>query len=282
MRINNCNREDQWSKEALAVFKNRQIGMLKRIHPEYNEKTDYVLWIVPDLITEKDEIHIGGTVKVLTWDGKEITYECEVRRPYQQKHISHMSLRMNENEKKVYGVPLIFRNFKELSKVKKVEVKWLYIPDSKNVTIHTLDICYYLTFKRGKTENDRVFTLFLTDKPCRNLKDAEKPTYYQEYDYILSGEMPLEVRRRGINKGEVSITAEKGNNKEKEEMFTYAQATNISFADELGLAGFIKERAKKLLFKKLKFQYESCYMERNEGLKAKNTADLLPEQILGF
>lgn len=105
--------------------------MIRKLYPDFDEKKHYVLWIISDFFDNHDIAGIEGSVKIFDEHNNQIFENLTVgnkdakvlvRTPYYNKYIRQVGLKTGS--KCLFGIPLVFDNYEDLIKVRKVHVHW--------------------------------------------------------------------------------------------------------------------------------------------------------------
>lgn len=184
-------RERYYSAEGYENNKKSQIEMLKRHYVDYSEN-DWVLWIVPELFQKYFIKDLIATIKIKKNDGNFIDIPpFLVRTPYPNKKIHQIS--MKSGRKRLYGIPLLFKTFEEISQISEVLINWeIYSEGMLGFIVKNLTVKYNLEFKKDDKNKDyHFFTIFSKDQTYDDFGNDEfrKDEYYLEFDkaFNLSG-----------------------------------------------------------------------------------------------
>lgn len=152
-------KERYYNAEGFKNNKKKHIEMIKKHHINYSEN-DWVLWIVPELNQGYNIKDLVATIKVKKNDGSFIDIPpFVVRTPYKDKNIYQIS--MKSGKKIIYGIPLIFKTFEELSQVSEVLIDWEIYSEGRCFLVNNVTVKYNLQFKKDdKNEDYHFFTIF--------------------------------------------------------------------------------------------------------------------------
>lgn len=193
-----------FTKEEHKTFKEKQISNLKKHYPDISVD-DWILWIVPELFHFYTVYEIIGKIQVKKDNGN-ITEFVDIpyilRTPYPNKNIRQLSF--VSGRKRLYGIPLLFKSFEELSHIKEIKITWeIYYPlyheeyhESPSLLgCDILEIKYNLSFElNGEHPDYHFFTVFSKDMTNLNYlyseleqENAEEhiKAYYEQFDIAL-------------------------------------------------------------------------------------------------
>lgn len=188
--------ERKRSKDVLSTIKNRQMEMIRRKYLNYT-KNKWVLWIVSDFYMKYNFEKITASIQVKKKDNSVIDISKIVRTPYYNKSIYQIS--MTAGSKRLFGIPLVFDYFEELSKINQVSIKWdLYfyseLGEKHIPNVATVNVVHNLTFDSELLPDQHIFTLSSYDD-ILDFVSGEKhhvtDEYYKKFDiaFLLPGEI---------------------------------------------------------------------------------------------
>lgn len=283
MKHRGVDQKSTWCKESMLVAKKTQEQMIKKGYPDY-KPGDWVLWIVPDIFCKYKIEEITGSIMITFRDSSMAQITHLTRRPYPNKGIYQISMRCGR--KRLYGIPLVFKSFEELSNIKKVEIRWdiynlSYISDKPlDLNLQTFNVKYDVEFRKSIQDNSyRFFTIF--SKECMELYEDDKLVFDDnEFDnaVLFSGDIILDD--------------------EKTEDAIFVETTDLLHNYERDLSdneldfrkSMINEKKDRdLIGKHIKYvkvksevQWNVYLLEKKEQLSAAFMADIIPQGAFGF
>lgn len=178
--------ERYYNAEGFKNNKNKHIEMIKKHYVDYSE-SDWVLWIVPELIQEYAIKDLVANIKVKKNDGSFIDIPpFVVRNPYKDKNIYQIS--MKSGKKILYGIPLIFKTFEEISQVSEVLINWEIYSEGRCFHVNNLTVKYNLQFKKDdKNEDYHFFTIFSKDQSSEvvHIMGCLENEYFAEFEKAI-------------------------------------------------------------------------------------------------
>lgn len=154
---------------------------------------DYVLWLICDMYYrfagEK-----RGRVHIFTEDGEILTPQV-IRNPYPNKCISQISL--TNGKKRIFGIPLIFKNMADLKKIRNIVVIWdvynlAYDKQGRKYTEWMRNVeTYNISFKDTIPEQKIYVLMSKTYQPIDTSEICQK--YLEEFQsFQMASDTPLE------------------------------------------------------------------------------------------
>lgn len=274
------------SEDICQKYKLRQDEMIRRHDAEYTEK-DWVLWIVPDFFYNRNARVITGTIEVKR-NGEPMEIPVILRNPYPNKKIRQLS--MKSGRRVLYGIPLVFRSFEELSGISDITIRWdVYELMYRSITeigvkepplphLETVLVQYHLIFRKdNQNPHSHIFTVFSNDSAClADIKGYEEKAklYYDEFDIA-------EVICGKITEEGPAVTGIRSLKKNNKRVYTRAE---MRFINEYHTAVRDIEEECKLLEKT---QSDTLYwdmycFEKTESLTAASMANLMASPCFGF
>ena len=284
--------KETWHKNGYESVKARQIEMIKRHYPDYTE-SDWVLWIVPELFRHYYAYEIVGTIQVM----KEVPGETgtvletldipySLRTPYPNKNIRQLSF--VSGRKRLYGIPLVFKSFEELSLIKEIRITWeIYYPtyqteDEKNVQ-HP-EYRFFTVFSKDKT----TFSSYERDDDSAAIFQR-CASYYGEFDTALQTEGSIvfyDLEECGDDSPEFEVAQYYDNNyikkEEEHSYFNEEELALLSYMETLHPKADIMEKYRQETIAPSEVSWRVYEQLRTETLHAEYMADFLAEQCFGF
>lgn len=277
-----------------------QTEMIKRAYPNYVPDEDWILWLVVDLFDKTAEDNLEAIVNIKKENGEEIVFTPIMRKPYPNIFIHQIALYPSDNRKRVYGIPLIFKTFKEVEEIKEISIKWIksYIKtgvseDNKScVFAEILHVKYNTTFKMNDEHPEhRMFTVYSYDRFYHSYySNSNEETKEQEesyYDQFADARHLNVISSVKMDKVINTFGYILRNKDKKERAFLlkdmqHRYAYNFKNTPEgLTLLNNVKTMLWKSDLKEL-FGYMVTYQESDEVLTATYLASVLPEPSFGF
>ena len=188
---------------------------LKRTHPDFREKEDWVLWIVPDMMFLRAEwfgrinYHpVAGNIEICKKSGAKQNLSVSMRRPYNNFYYNQMCLK--KGSKKTFGIPLVFKTFAELQAITDIYIQWTcgdaYIANIPILSSYGIHYSVQFESEPENSEN-RCFVLCsdATDFPEYPLSEGFSQDNYEgklavhraHYDEIKYGYIDIDVYPAG-------------------------------------------------------------------------------------
>lgn len=265
--------------EEFMCIKNKQTELIRKIHPEYDEENDWVLWIVSDLHYDYRTVHSEPNVKT---ENRSLVIESA-------EH-EYVNSACGERMKMAY--PLVFKSFEELKEIKFVDVEWLLIrkdeeSEDAKLFVEYLKVRNHLELKRNKLDPDaRIFTIRSEDEIYTNnyveiLKGEVSTMYYNKFDNAYRAEVDAVLNPgidTGFNSSEPKVFAIRSDYKlDKQKMldeFKKKYADNMHTATErLEMIRHLEEITKKNGYDG-RFHYAAVYQDREIKSIAEWLADV--------
>ncbi len=277
-----------------------QTKMIRRAYPNYDEENDWVLWLVVDLFDKTAEDNLESIVNIKKVDGSEVVFTPILRKPYPNIHIHQVALYPSENNKRVYGIPLVFKTFEEIEDIKEISIKWIktYIKNSLSNTdkscvfAEVLNVLYHTAFEKDtKHPEHRMFTIYSYDRFYNGYygnDNGESKEQEQEYYDQFADVRHLNVISSVKMDRVVNTFGYVIRNKNKQENDILLEDIKQQYANHFketpeGLVVF--DNVKTMLWKsdlKELFGYMVTHHETDETLTATYLAGVLPEPSFGF
>lgn len=155
-------------EDILPRFRN----MVQKVVSDFDDKKQYVLWLVCDYFSAWSLYDVEGTVQLYDANNQEIDImgfglqntKIITRTPYPNKLIRQIGIQKGRG--KVFGIPLVFYNYQDMLQIKTIKIHWnimkpIFFDENTvwNVRPITLDILYYLSFDITDIEAKHWFTL---------------------------------------------------------------------------------------------------------------------------
>lgn len=181
-----------------------QIETIREVYPEYNEDTDWVIWIVPDFYYAREFVHLSGEIKIKKKDGSVLDILGEVCTPYPNKQIYQLSSLPTDKRGRIWGVPLVFASFEEVMEIIEVNIKWKlfeydYNMDNMPLTLHysTSEMDYEISFEKSSNDSDaKLFVIHSKDYPSstyiEECPDEWIELYMCKFDFAASSDATIE------------------------------------------------------------------------------------------
>ena len=143
-----------------------QRDVITMLHPDFDEHSDWVLWIKPELICEKETIKVHGEIELETKDGKIVRHPFIVDKKMKGEKAYLVSAFLGDNISNEYGIPFLFRSYGKLKELQEIHIKWMLIKEDEQannpgkIAAKHLFMCYDLKIKGKYNKPDnRIFVL---------------------------------------------------------------------------------------------------------------------------
>ena len=167
--------------------------IMNKMYPDTPYQDKYLLFLQCDLYWKYTIQEISCSIKFETINGTEIVIpDTKIRRPYPNKNVLQLSMKKKRSYCN-YGVIIPFDNYKDLTNICEIQVKWDIAFKSKqeNIIKHVLISTHKTSFKADK--NKRLYgikcdeyTMFANDEILSNNPEE---TFLDGYDiYICCNE----------------------------------------------------------------------------------------------
>lgn len=291
----------------LVLFRN----MVRKLVPDFDDKEQYVLWLVPDFWDERILYDVEGTVRLYDSEDNEIDVtpfglegtEYLTRKPYYNKGIRQIGLKKGRG--RVYGIPLVFSDYHDMLKISTIKLHWevmmpIFFSDASEEPYYvrpiTMDIVYHVNFDVREIENNHWFTLSYQDKFFDDNGEKIRKDIREYYDIGMCVFNYHVIR--GIDEDETDIIydlCEVVAMDDREGALNKKEVEIVSMLDVQPFDGLV-EKARKMEQQHFSKEHNrlSCewnigewdidryYYEKTITLTADPYADIIPEKGFGF
>jgi hypothetical protein len=180
MRKNQCYEQLQDNTDSFTKYCKERIDReVKKIYPDVNLEEKYLLVVNADLFFPYNNACVG-TVKLIT-ENREITADkAKIRTPYWNKSLRKISAQKGRVFCNI-GIPFVFDNFDELTKVKRIVIKWGILE-----TAIFVEVNYNIRFQ--KIDGRNKYFVYSKDMPletvCRYSEEISEHSNNMINDYI--------------------------------------------------------------------------------------------------
>lgn len=282
-------KKERYYEDSYLEIKESQEEMIRRHYSDYNSNK-WVFWIVSELFHIEDIDALSAYITIKKKDGANpITVSTTVRQPYPNKRIYQQS--MKSGHKRLYGIPLIFETFEELTEISEVIIKWEIFSGYILENIHEyrpfelmatqLIVKYNLSFEKDNKNPDyRFFTLFSKDESLYNFdnrtdyEDAPEKfqSYCSEFDSIFDHEDKVILDPWEFIYPETAAATSD----------PYFEEFKHSFPDKKDIPRILKTLNEGNYLIKQEITRNLMMYEKTETLKAEYMADISPQKAYGF
>lgn len=294
-KTNFCKREG-FSDKGFEITKESQIEMIQRAYPDYDAKNDWVLWLVFDLYHDKKPENTNCSIEIKKDNGEILEIPYVVRKPYPNKRLHQVCMVPEDKRKRIFGIPLVFKNYEGLLKIKEITIKWRFFEkcglsdNNKNLAVQyaTTEAHYYLNFKGNtKHPNFKIFTL--SSKEMSSITDyGDKTeemmeTYMSHFDFVAYSEANIKLESSRIKTVELEVTEYY-----RDSNFSKYNLGRQFIRYENRIRNFSQEEADEIeknvkeVFITTDVQYYPMYCMKHLTLEAEEIADIVPEPSFGF
>lgn len=266
------NQKEQWCAESFERLKKPMTQMIRKNYLDY-QPDDYVLWIVPDIFCKYEVEQVVGQIQIMDREHRELKQNCMIRQPYPNKGIYQIS--MKSGRKRLYGVPLVFRTFEELEKVKYIQIRWdiyyrTYLDDRPfDLTLANHIVDYELTFQKPENDN-RFFTVYSKE----SMEVNPSSFMLDEFDDVIwsGGTIVLGdiIESQLIDFNDIYDVARESTDEEYDFLHTMEQ-------EEKPVSLLLKYEP---MYREI--QWDVYWYRKKACLAAAEVADILPEPCFGF
>lgn len=197
-----------------------QEEMIQRAYPKYNQKKDWVLWIMLEFYHDKKIDHIECNVEIKKKDGSCLDIPYMVKQPYPNKYIYQVCRKTEMNDaKNCFAIPVVFKTLEEMQEIVNVSAKWSFFvkcgmaEKNRNLALQFIstEVDYLVSFQKNVAcENAHVFTLH--SKAISLLTEYGKYTeeamelYLAKFDFVAYSEAVIRLNKGKISEIEVDNT----------------------------------------------------------------------------
>lgn len=280
--------ERYYNAEGFKNNKKKHIEMIKRHYVDYSSENDWVLWIVPELIQEYAIKDLVANIQIKKIDGSFMDIPpFVVRNPYNNKNIYQIS--MKSGKKIIYGIPLVFKTFEEISQVSEVLINWEIYSEGRCFLVNNVTVKYNLEFKKDdKNEDYHFFTIFSKEQSSdivHTIGYYDEIEYFAEFDkasnvigIIKKQETASKFKillAGNINTEETDLVG-KYMLKDPDSKYFNSLRKILPNEEKLKQLNFIDEHALSDIF------YNISYYEKTEVLTSRYMANILATPSSGF
>lgn len=279
LHTNVCKKEG-WAEKSAEHVKEKQLAMIKKAYPDYDEKNDFVLWIVPDTYYPFQTEELSCEIEISKKNGEQLDFPFKIRNPYPNKSLYQAALIHDKDKRKnIFGIPLIFHTFAELETVNRVDIKWKVYEKYKNIGwVFGMHMRYNVSFKQNEEHPEyRIITIYSKDYLEISFESDEAAQdiltkYYEEFDTALTAEGTVISYD---NEDPFVMIGNITNDKTRE----YYPVDNIEEEFKAELPDMDSIRT---LSDCRETPYNNSYREKTEILIPEYMADIVPESCFGF
>lgn len=204
------NSSQLWNTTAATpTGKTAICNMLRKIHPDFTEN-QYVFWLDLSLFCQYKIARIDAKIDLLDAAGNIIQsantadtnnpIQISINSPFPNKYIKQMCI--NTGSHRVYGCPLVFNTFDEMSQVKTVRATWTvyeprtgFVSTNFTLAIEQIIIDFDITWNKPYDTDHHWYTLYSEDQPYTHIKGNIDRNPYG-YD-VMAGYDDMLINRLG-------------------------------------------------------------------------------------
>lgn len=272
--------------------------MVQKLVPDFDDKKQYVLWLVCDLCSPYQSYSKEGSIKLYDVNDNEIDMSLFglqhtkflTRKPYYNKHICQIGVQKGSS--RVYGIPLVFTDYHDILKIRTIKIHWDIIQpiflhetaaDPFDYRIKTMDIVYHVDFDVTDIDTKHWFTLsYQTYMFDEKAEYADKTAKY--YDtalcvsnyHIVDDDGKLDT---WLDLCEISAADNRVGKLSKHEEDIVTTLDSLSFDSLIQSA---RNAETGWIQKSDEWDADRYYYEKSVILQACPYADIVPESGFGF
>ncbi len=153
-------------EKPLHIAHMTQKDVVTMLYPDFDEHNDWVLWIKPELVCEKETLKVHGEIELETKNGNIVRHPFIVDKKMKGDYAFLISAFLGDNISNEYGIPFLFRSYTKLKELQEIHIKWMLIKEDEGannpgkIKAKHLFMCYDLKIKGKYNKPDnRIFSL---------------------------------------------------------------------------------------------------------------------------